>query len=234
MSIEMNEVLANLEQIEETEAVLLEPEIIMEPEVCEVMVFGDPFEVGRNLDDCQGDNEFNVKGNCGLLTITNMLRLGGFDVTENDVTKFALENGLCSDGLWMDPHLRGGTTVIERQEILARYGIESSFTLDTYGAGGLSEIARYVEQGHGVNIAVNAGYAWDSPANIGDGSMNHSILVTGTAYDPHTGELKGLYVCDSGLTQQDSKAYFLSVERLQDCYVGVPGACMLVTDQPIR
>ena len=233
MSVEMDETLSDLEQIEETEMALLEPEIIVELEVGEVMVFGDPFEVGQNLDDCQGDNEFNAKGNCGLLTITNMLRLGGFDITESDVTKFALENGLCTDGVWMDPYSRGGTTVMNRQEILACYGIESSFTFDTYEAGGLSEIARYVEQGYGVNISVNAGYAWDSPSNIGDGSSNHSILVTGTAYDPNTGELKGLYVCDSGLTQQDSKAYFLSADRLQDCYVEVPGACMLVTDQPI-
>ena len=234
MSIEMDEMLADLEQIEETEATLLEPEIVTEPEAGEVMVFGDPFEVGQNLDDCQGDNEFNAKGNCGLLTITNMLRLGGFDVTENDVTKFALENGLCADGIWMAPYNRGGTTVMDRQEILAHYGIESSYTFDTYGAGSLNEIARYVEQGYGVNISINAGYAWDSPANIGDGASNHSILVTGTAYDPNTGELKGLYVCDSGLTRQDSKAYFLSTDRLQDCYVGVYGACMLVTDQPIR
>lgn len=234
MLIETGEMPGDLEQIVETEAALLEPEIVVEVEVGEIMVFGDPFEVGQNLDDCQGDNEFDAKGNCGLLTITNMLRLGGFDVTESDVTKFALENGLCADGIWMDPYSRGGTTVLNRQEILARYGIESRFTFDTYEAGSLSEIAHYVEQGYGVNISVNAGYAWDSPSNIGDGSSNHSILVTGTAYDPDTGEFKGLYVCDSGLTQQDSKAYFLSAERLQDCYMDAPGACMLVTDQPIR
>lgn len=234
MSINMEEVQTNLEQIEEMEAALLEPEVITEPEVGEVMVFGDPFEVGQNLDDCQGDNEFDAKGNCGLLTITNMLRLGGFDVTESDVTKFALDNRLCADGFWMDPYSRGGTTVMDRQEILACYGIESSYTFETDGAGSLSEIARWVEQGHGVNISINAGYAWDSPESIGDGSSNHSILVTGTAYDPQTGEFRGLYVCDSGLTDQDSKAYFLSAERLQDCYVDVPGASMLVTDQPIR
>lgn len=230
----MDELLTDLEQIEEMGVTLLEPEIIKEPEVGEVMVFGDPFGVGRNLDDCQGDNEFNAEGNCGLLTITNMLRLGGFDVTESDVTKFALENHLCADGFWMAAYDRGATTVIDRQEILAHYGIESSYTFDTYGAGSLSEIARYVEQGHGVNITVNAGFAWDSPENIGDGSSNHSILVSGTAYDPYTGAFRGLYVCDSGLTQQDSKAYFLSVDRLQECYVNVPGASMLVTDQPIR
>ena len=234
MSVEMNETLTNLEQIEETEMAQLEPEIIFEPEVGEVMVFGDPFEVGQNLDDCQGDNEFNAEGNCGLLTITNMLRLGGFDITESDVTRFALENDLCVDGVWVDPYSRGGTTVMDRQEILARYGIESSYTFDTHEAGGLNEIARYVEQGYGVNISVNAGYAWDSPSNIGDGSSNHSILVTGTAYDPYTGELKGFYVCDSGLTQQDSKAYFLSVDRLQNCYVDALGASMLVTNQLIR
>lgn len=237
MSMELDNILTNLEKMEkmeETEAALLEPMMIMEPEVGEVIVFGDPFEVGQNLDDCQGDNEFNAEGNCGLLTITNMLRLGGFNVTESDVTRFALENNLCANGIWMDPSQRGGTSVSGRQEILARLGIESSFTYDTYGAGSLSEIARYVEQGHGVNISVNAGYAWDAPMCIGDGSSNHSILVTGTAYDPDTGELKGLYVCDSGLTDQDSKAYFLSVERLQDCYVDVPGTSLLVTDQPIR
>lgn len=234
MSIAEDEVGLDLEQIEKTEAVLLEPEMITEPEVGEVLVFGDPYEVGKNLDDCQGDNEFDAEGNCGLVTITNMLRLGGYEITENDVTKYALENGLCSAGRWMDSSSRGGTTVIERQEILAHYGIESRYISDTHGASSLNEVARYVEQGHGVNISVNAGYAWDSPLYIGDGSSNHSVLVTGTAYDPHNGELKGFYVCDSGLTDRDSKAYYLSVERLQDCYVDAPGACMLVTNEPIR
>ena len=233
MSNGIDEMLDDLEQIEEMEAPLLEPEIIMESEVGEVMVFGDPFGIGQNLDDCQGDNEFGVMGNCGLLTITNMLRLSGSDVTEDDVTKFALENHLCSDGMPMDPN-RGATDVSNIQEILAHYGIESSYTFDTYEAGSLNEIARYVEQGHGVNISVNAGYAWDFPEAIGDGFANHSVLVTGTAYDPYTGELKGLYVCDSGLTQEDSKAYFLSAERLKDCYVDAPGTHMLVTNQPIR
>lgn len=62
MSIEIDEMLIDLEQLEETEAALLEPEIIMEPKVGEVMVFGDPFEVGQNLDDCQGITSSMRKG----------------------------------------------------------------------------------------------------------------------------------------------------------------------------
>ena len=66
MSVEMDETLSNLEQIEETEMALLEPEIIFEPEVGEVMVFGDPFEVGQSLDDCRVITSSMRKGTAGF------------------------------------------------------------------------------------------------------------------------------------------------------------------------
>lgn len=59
-------------------------------------------------------------------------------------------------------------------------------------------------------------------------------MVTGTVRDPETGALKGLYVCDSGLTDRESSAMFLSVEVLQDAYLDAGGTSALVTDNPIR
>jgi probable rRNA maturation factor len=52
-------------------------------------------------------------------------------------------------------------------------------------------------------------------------------------FDPETGELRGLYVCDSGMTGESS-AVFLSVEKLKDAYLNANGASVLVTDNPIR
>ena len=58
--------------------------------------------------------------------------------------------------------------------------------------------------------------------------------MTGAAWDPDTGALKGLFVCDSGLTNEPSAARFLSAEVLQDAYLDAPGCTALVTTESIR
>ena len=222
------------QDIESIEGALLEPQIMDIPEAGEVLVSGDPFEIGENLDDHQGDNIYNFGGCCGLVTISNLLTMAGFESTEDEVIGRAISMNLCYYDVFGNPADNGGTNVFQRQMLLQSYGISSTVFSSTTLGGSLDAIADYVEAGHGVNISVNAGYAWDDPNCIGDGSSNHSIVVTGTVRDPETGDLKGLYVCDSGLTDRDSDSMFLSVDVLQDAYLDAPGTSVLVTNDPIR
>lgn len=205
-----------------------------EPGVGRVLVTGNPFELGENLDDCQGDNKRNYGGDCGVVTLTNILRMAGLDVTEDDVLNKGCKMHLVDQPWFASPENKGGTSVYGREKLLEAYGIDCSVTDDKNGTGSLDSLAKYVENGHGVNISTNAGYEWNELSAVENGYSNHSIAVTGTARNPETGELKGLYVCDSGLTDRNSKALFLSVEVLEKCYVNTPGTSALITDKPIR
>lgn len=215
-------------------AAVLEPMYYEDPEIGEILVYGDPFEVGVDLDDNQGDNIYNIQGDCGLVSVTNILRMNDVNVSEDEVVGRALDLGLCTYSEFNSPDVNGSTTVYERLQLLQSYGVNASVFENKNGDASLESIAEYVENGHGVNISINAGYAWDDPGAVGDGSSNHSIIVTGTARDPETSELKGLYVCDSGLTDQNSSAVFLSMDKLEKCYVDAYGSTVLVTDDEIR
>ena len=208
----------------------LEPQLMEVPGMGEVLVGGNPYEIADKLDDNQGDNVLNALGDCGLVSVTNIAIQAGIDITEDDVVIAAVGNGLCSFSTDDDPCRNGGTSVYDRQILLDALGIPTTI----YGAEELDpdQIAELVEAGHGVNISVNAGYAWDDPDYIDNGASNHSIMVTGTVRDPESGELLGLVVCDSGLPGESS-AVVLSVDTLGDAYTDALGASALVTDQPI-
>ena len=219
---------------EDLEEASLEPELVEVPEVGEVLVHGNPFEVGQRMDDQQGDNFYQFGGDCGLVTVRNFLALGGYETSEDEVVGRAIILGQCVYSDMNPPEDNGGTSVLHRQTMLETYDIPTVVLDDKATGASLGAIAAYVDAGHGVNISVNAGYAWDDPAFIGDGGSNHSILVTGTAWDKDTGALKGLFVCDSGLTDRDSKTVFMSVDVLQDAYVNAYGTTALVSVNPIR
>lgn len=216
------------------ESANLEPELMEVPGVGEVLVGGDPFEIAPQLDDCQGDNFYNFQGDCGLVSVCNILEMADIHTSEDEVVGRAIVLGLCEYSEFNDPGDNGGTSVFHRKALLETYGISSVILDSKSEAGSLEALARYVEAGHGVNISVNAGYAWDNPNYIDDGGSNHSIIVTGAAWDPDTGALKGLFVCDSGLTSEDSSARFLSADVLQDAYLDAPGCTALVTTEPVR
>lgn len=212
----------------------LEPELMDVPGIGEVLVGGNPFEIGEKLDDHQGDNFYNFQGDCGLVTVLNMLTMAGIETNEDEVVGRAIILGKCGFSEDNEPENNGGTSVFDRRALLESYGI-SSYIFDSKNHGGNPEaVASYVEAGYGVNISLNCGYAWNRPEYIQDGTSNHSVIVTGTARDKVTGELKGVFVCDSGLVNQDSKAYFLPIDVLNQAYVDVPGSSALVTSKPIR
>ncbi len=214
------------------ESEVLEPVLMDLPEAGEVLVSGDPFSVADQLDDNQGDNVLNAQGDCGVVSIANIVTLAGQECSEDDAIVKAVNLRLCNYSPEGDPSENGGTNVYARQRLLAEYGIPST-VMDGFNAPSPEVIAQYVEAGHGVNLGVNAGYAWNDADYIDDGQSNHSIIVTGTIRDPETNELKGLIVCDSGLPGESSTK-FLSIETLDMAYVHAPGSSALITDQPIR
>ncbi len=235
MSLEegnINEV--KMDEIEKTnasEAQALEPERVQIPEVGEVLVGGNPFEVADRLDDNQGDNILNAQGDCGVVSVVNIARLCGVSCTEDDAIVKAVKLRLCNFSTELNAEDNGGTNVYQRQALLSEYGISST----VFSGNQLSpeQIARLAEAGHVVNLGINAGYVWGDANYINDGSSNHSIIVTGSARDPETHELVGLFVCDSGYPGK-SNAVFLSVDALDNGYTRAPGSSALVTDRPVK
>ena len=216
------------------EYTVLEPAVYDIDGMGEIIVIGNPYELADKLDDCQGDNIYNFGGDCGLVSVANILTISGMEITEDEIVGRAIDLGLCDYSIFNNPEENGGTTALNRAELLKSYGIDCTITEDKETKGSLEYLAEMVENGHGVNISVNAGFAWNEPSAVGDGVSNHSIIVTGTARDPETGELKGLYVCDSGLTDSESGSLLLTVDELQDCYVDVPGTTAIITNKDIR
>ncbi len=213
------------------DGISLLPEEVDIPEVGSALVYGEPFDISDSLDDHQGDNIYNAHGNCGLVSVMNIVRMSGREMDEDDIITKAASTGNC---IWASsPEDKGGTNYIMRSRLLNDCGIPNT----VMPHASLETIAGYVEAGHGVNINVNAGYAWDKPEHIGAAngivSTNHSIVVTGTARSS-SGELLGMYVCDSGLTDRPSAAYFMPKDKLMNAYVNAYGAAAVITNNPIR
>ena len=227
----MNDVsISEVSESEALDASALESEIVDIPGVGAVLVGGHPFDVADALDDNQGDNILNAQGDCGVVSVVNLARMAGVECDENDAIIKAVRLHLCQYSTELADEDNGGTNVLGRQALLAQYGISST----VFAGEDLSpeQIARLSEAGHGVNLGLNAGYEWGDINFINDGSSNHSIVVTGTARDPETHELLGLFVCDSGYPGKTS-AVFLSVETLEDAYTNAYGSSALVTNKPV-
>jgi len=88
-------------------------------------------------------------GNCGLVNISNMLRANGFDVTEDQVTGFAIRNRLCEYSPFNEPSDNGATTAEKRKELLHRWGIESDIC-PSGTTGSLENIADAIDNHQGV------------------------------------------------------------------------------------
>lgn len=219
------------------EALALEPEFRRDVPGCpEALVTGEPFDKADKMDFKQGDNPFSASGNCGLVSIANTLSRGGFQVSENDVTGYAISSGQCV----FDPHgpasENGGTDAVMRKNILAHFGVPSRIVSPENG-GNPEQIADAIDEGKGVLIGVNAGILWNNPnyvdTYLGLPASNHCISVTGAVRDANTGELKGFYIADSGRGLPEDANRYLTLEEFNDVYTNVVGSEANITTKPI-
>ena len=130
----------------------------------EVVVYGNPVETGSQLDFVQGDNPYLARGNCGLVSVSNMLNLSGITAAnETMITKYAIDHDLCVHGWFMKPEDRGGVRTEFMSEILGGFGIETNSYSPKKFYGTPEGIAQQVESGHVAAMGLNAGFMWDDP-----------------------------------------------------------------------
>lgn len=222
---------------QETEGIALEPELRYDVPGCEsAWVTGNPYGLANRIDYLQGDNSFRASGNCGLLSVRNMLARAGFEISEDEITKFAIENGLCVYDVFGEAAGNGGTTVLNRWKILNALGVQNDMVAP--GSGGtLEDIADAVDSGRGVLISVNAGILWNyddgAPIVNGRPQINHCVSVTGIARDTETGAIRGVYIADSGRGEPGDACRFLTTEEFHQVYTNAYGSAANITREPI-
>lgn len=200
------------------------------PGIGQAFVIGNPHEMGEKLDARQGDNELGYQQNCGLTSVANVATLCGMEVTEDDVVHLAHEENLCQQDFFIPRADRGGTNDAQIVRLLDHLGIEAHVEGPMGEAGSLEAIARYCENGQAVTMGVNAGMLWNEPAYVDSGCANHQITITGAARDVSTGEVTGLYICDSGTGGVDACRY-VDRSTMEAAYTAAPGATIIVTDR---
>lgn len=155
----------------------------------ECYVFGTENNVEKNFTGKQGNNSFGIHNDCGVACVTQILILSGKKVTENDVLRVAISEGLCNiTDITMGTN--GATSAIHRASLLSKFNIKSRVELAK-----TKKIASYIEHGHGVIVSVDAGLLWNRTIDVGIG---HAIVLYGTIHRASDGVLMGFVVCDTG------------------------------------
>ena len=158
----------------------------------EGLIFGYPYR-DKEIIHKQGDNPYGYSGTCGIISCEMILRNFGIVVTETDLVKYCIDNGLCRrDG---PPAYRGGTTVYSQARLLNDFGVPAEIQLQA----GLSDLSNWVESGKDVIVAANAGVLWNDATYFDGGIANHAVVVTGVARSPDNNEILGFYITDSGI-----------------------------------
>lgn len=227
---------ARMENFSSPNGQSLEPEVRHDVPNCdEALVTGDPIGNAELMDIKQGDNPYGAAGNCGLVSICNTLRRARMDVTEDQVTKAAIDNGLCQ----YDPNgpvsENGGTNLFMRKEVLALFGVDSEIC-PSWNGGTLERIAEAIDGGQGVVISVCADLLWDEDmGGVGffGPQSNHCVAVTGIARDAATGEITGIYIADSGRGLESDACRYLTVEEFDEVYTNVIGTGANITTGPL-
>ncbi len=194
-----------------------------------MLTYDSPSEVGEYLYIEQGTADANYLGTCGLCSVANIFRLAGVNLSEKDVLSYASMRsvGLCSMGS-KNPEDNGATSPRTRKAILEHFGIKSSIvpvSFDGYepSMGNANTIAKYVSEGKGVILSVDAVTLYD--LNLPDPGY-HAIVVTSVKKDKN-GKPVGFYVCDSN----GDKAKYYDADHLVS---SLSGNDMNVTDSIIR
>ena len=185
-------------------------------------IYDSPMEIGLRLNYHQGrttaqggEGVEGFCGTCGLVSVENILRLAGKNLTESDVVDYArthtIGHGanirhLCT--IDSDPCSNGGTYAQDREILLRHYGLNSKIV-----HADVEKVAEYVAEGRGVIANVDANILWYGHAR--STPVYHSITVTSVARDEFSNEVLGFYICDSGSLADDSSK-FVSAEIFKD------------------
>ena len=171
-------------------------------------------------DDGKGNG---ITGTCGLCACGTIINKAGGNANEKKMITFATQNDLCGNKASDPPDGRGGTSNLGRVEILNRAGIPTS---DRSGTK-IEDLAKEVENGHGVIIAVDAGCFYNEPDYLGAG---HAIVLDSVARDAKTGNIVGYYVVDSN--NPTGVSQYIDANKLREAYED-RGQFSLVTDNII-
>ena len=153
------------------------------------VIFDRPHEAAEFLNSDQGHVFNDVRGDCGLVSIENICRLAGKDVSEADVVVDAIATNECYYNPADCPVNNGGTDLDNIERVLEHFGIDSDYVIYPES----NEVADAVESGKGVIACVDAA-EYNSEA-FEEGL--HAITVTSVERDPD-GDVVAFYVCDSG------------------------------------
>lgn len=198
-------------------------------------VYDSPLEVDKYLYSKQGSAYENFKGTCGLCSCANVLRLAGVNYGEKEMIDYAAnqEGGLFAERLCtvnrFSPSASGGTTPKQRQQILDHFGVSSSvWDIKTDADGRAStetieDIAKWISEGRGVIVDVDAGLFYNSPRNYGKG---HAVTITSIEKNGY-GDVTAFYILDSN--QGTIKCTSCELQDVLRTFVGIN-----VTSQIIR
>ena len=197
--------------------------------------YDSPFEVGKYLCAEQGSAYDNFKGTCGLCSCANVLRLAGVNYGEKEMIDYAAnrQGGFFATRLCtynpFNASANGGTTPKQRQKILDYFGVNSSIfdvKVDADGATSIdtiNDLAKWVSEGRGVMVDVDAGLFYNSCQNDNKG---HVVTLTSVEKNKY-GDVTAFYIFDSN--QGTVKCYAWELQEMLRNFVGIN-----VTSQIIR
>ena len=166
------------------------------------LIYDSPVEMAQYLYASQGSAYKNFQGTCGLCSVANILRLSGVNIGEKEVIDYASKDGIFSHLCIVNPFSAkrsGGTTPEQRKQILDYFGISSStwsVKKDKDGMASIEtikDIGKWVSEGKGVIIDVDAGAFYNDPRYNG---LGHAVTVTSVTKDKYD-DVSGFYIVDS-------------------------------------
>ncbi len=193
----------------------------------DVLVYGYPKR--NELDYMQGDAVTGFQGTCSLTSIANLLTQSGRPTTESQVINLAISHNWALNDPKLPSWQLGGSSAADQQAILSSLGLRNQVVAGYNESG----IANLVRSGRGVILGVNAGQLWGDATYAGDGSVNHTITLTGAVYDSASGDLKGFYIADSGRGLVSDMTRYLDIATFR-LAANVASAYAIATVEPVK
>ena len=187
----------------------------------EVDVFDHPFEP-NNYRICNQGSAYPTgpQGTCGCCACGTIINKSGGNTNEHEIVDYAWNNNLCSDS--------GGTSPSSWVGILGAAGVSSH---ETSGVS-LSELADYVEQGHGVIIGVSA--CTYNPKMYGHyfpgAADGHALVLESVIRDHKSGEIIEYVVSDSNGKSRDDACHRVSARVLEKAFSRKHKASVVTND----